>query len=99
MDMIEIIGTLTILLSLVGLSVALSFLLFFGQSRKPLARRLKLVFLSDALIYFVTALFGFWAYFEWSFSTAIALQWLRIPVLALNIIASVMLYRHYRQLK
>ncbi len=92
-------GVLTILISIVGIAVALTHFAFFSKTTAPLGRRVKYVFLTDAAIYFVTALFGFWAFLELSYEAAIVLQYIRIPILLLNIWASVRLYGHYKNIK
>ena len=98
MGLNETIGLLTILISIVGFIVAIVHARFYLKSNKQLSRRLKWVFVSDALIYFITGIFGFWAVFQGDIYSAIAYQLIRIPILLLNIIAGVRLYLTYKEM-
>lgn len=92
----ETAGIITIVISTAGLFVALSHFVFFNKSNNKLAKKIKTVFLADAMIYMITGIFGVWAYLEWSFETAIFFQYVRIPILLLNVWASWRLYKHYK---
>jgi len=93
-------GILTILISVVGGVIAFYHFAFYSKAKDiNLSQKLRLVFLSDALIYFITLMFGMWALFHWTFEAALVLHFIRIPLLMLNICASVRLYMHYKLIK
>jgi len=95
----ELAGIATILISVCGIALALTHFFFFGKSKNLLANKVKYVFLTDASIYLVTILFGLWSFLSLDNSTAVVFQYIRIPILILNIWASVRLYKHYKELK
>jgi len=97
MSLNDAIGAITIVVSIVGFIITLSHAKFYLRSHKKLSKRLKYVFLTDSLIYFITAVFGFWAIFQGDINSAIAYQIIRIPILLLNIIAGVKLYLTYKE--
>ena len=99
MNINELIGLITIGISIVGFIVAVIHARFYLKSNKKLSRRLKWVFVSDALIYFITGIFGFWAVFQGDIHSAIAYQVIRIPILLVNIIAGVRLYITYKEMQ
>ena len=98
MNLNEIIGIITIIISIVGFIVASFHAKFYFHSQKTLSRRLKWVFISDALIYLITGIFGFWAVFQGDISSAMAYQFIRVPILLLNIIAGIRLYITYKEI-
>jgi len=98
MGLNEIIGLITMVISIVGFTVAAIHAKFYFHSNKTLSKRLKWVFISDALIYLITGIFGFWAVFQGDLFSAIAYQFIRIPILLLNIIAGVKLYVTYKEI-
>jgi len=98
LDLNEAIGLITIGISVIGFFVAIVHARFYLNSNKQLSRRLKWVFVSDALIYFITGVFGFWAVFQGDIYSAIAYQVIRIPILLLNIFAGVRLYLTYKEM-
>jgi len=95
----DLVGVLTVVVSAIGLFVALAHSMFFVRSESRIASKLKFIFFTDAMIYATTLSFGLWAMFALSINTALYLQWVRIPILILNIYASLRLYSHYRQMK
>lgn len=94
----ELIGIGTILASIIGLIVTLCHVHFFHKTNLPLGRKVKFVFLTDSGIYLMTILFGFWAFLDLGFKTALTLHILRIPLILLNIYAGIQLYRVYKQI-
>ena len=98
MNINELIGLITIGIAIIGFIVSIMHARFYVKSNKKLSRRLKWVFVSDALIYFITAVFGFWAVFQGDIHSAIAYQLIRIPILLLNIFAGVRLYMIYKEM-
>ena len=94
----DITGFLTTIISIVGGIVSLYHFRFFHKGEGHLSKRLKCVFLADSLIYWITAGFGIWSFMEWSFGTAIAIQYIRLPILLFNVYACVRLYNYYRKL-
>jgi len=97
-----IVGIITILISTVGAWFAMKHFLFYNRVKTELSSRLKMVFLSDALIYIITLMFGLWAFFQWGFEVAIIFQYVRVPLLILNMVASVRLmyvYTHIKEMK
>jgi len=99
MNINEFIGLITIFVSGIGFIITIVHVRFYLRSHKVLSRRLKHVFLTDSLIYFITAVFGFWAIFQGDIESAIAYQIIRIPILLLNIIAGIRLYLAYKDIK
>ena len=99
MTMEQIVGFLTILISTIGMFIAFKHFAFYRSSDNELSKRISRVFLTDGLIYVITLAFGVWAYMAWPFDVALWMQWMRIPILILNVVASVMLFRHYQQYK
>jgi hypothetical protein len=83
------------MVSILGFVVAMTHANFYIKSTRTLSRRLKWVFLSDAFIYLITGVFGFWAVFQGDIVSAISYQLIRIPILLLNIVAGVKLYLTY----
>jgi len=98
MNLNEAIGLITMIISIVGFIVAAVHAKFYVHSTKTLSKRLKWVFISDALIYLITGIFGFWAVFQGDLFSAIAYQFIRIPILLLNISAGVRLYLTYKEI-
>jgi hypothetical protein len=95
MNINEVIGLITLMISILGFVVAITHANFYIKSPRTLSKRLKWVFLSDALIYLITGVFGFWAVFQGDIVSAISYQVIRIPILLLNIVAGVKLYLTY----
>jgi len=93
-----IIGATTTIISLAGAYLALKHYLFYRTVKEKLSSRIKFVFLTDALIYLITLAFGIWALVDYGFAVAVSLQIVRIPLLLLNIIASVRLFILYKEL-
>ena len=91
-------GVLTIIVSFIGAFVAFWHVFFYQKSKSEIAKKMKAVFFSDGLIYLITLAFGLWALYEWGYDAAIAMHVIRIPILLLNIWASVRLYNHYKEL-
>lgn len=96
---LSILGFITIFISIVGFIVAFRQFLFFRRSGEEISKRLGFVFFTDAAIYGATGFFGFLAFFhlpetEWVNGFAI-----RIPILIMNILASIRLYAHYKKLR
>jgi cell shape-determining protein MreD len=98
MDTNEVIGLITLMVSIVGFIVATVHARFYLDSHKNLSIRLKWVFISDALIYLITGVFGFWAVFQGDLYSAIVYQFVRVPILLLNIVAGVRLYLTYKEI-
>ena len=98
MGLNEIIGFITMVISIVGFTVAAIHAKFYFHSNKTLSKRLKWVFISDALIYLITGIFGYWAVFQGDITSAIAYQLIRVPILLLNIVAGVRLYITYKDI-
>lgn len=94
----NIVGTMTVSASIVGLVLALFHYKFYTRVDSKLSNALKRVFLSDALIYATTISFGVWAFFEASFGTALWLHIIRVPIILLNIVAALNLYKMYSAL-
>lgn len=95
---IDLVGVITLFISVVGFIVAIHHAKFYLGSSKKLSRRLKWVFFSDAMIYAITGVFGFWAVFQGDLTNAIIYQVLRIPILLFNIFAGIKLYLTYQTL-
>jgi len=92
----DVVGLVTIVVSAVGATLAFAHATFYRRSEKEVARKLVRVFATDGFIFSITLAFGIWAFLGLSFDQAIVLHWIRVPLLAMNIVASWSLYRHYR---
>ena len=95
-DIANISGMMTFLISIFNSGLFLTHFFFFLKSSKKMAKRIRLVFLSDVLMYAITCAFGAWAYFQWSFEVAIYIHLVRIPILLLNACAAYRLFRYYK---
>ena len=98
----EHIGTaaefLTIIFSAIGAAVALHHAKFFRGQESTLVARLKDVFFTDALVYLITLVMGVGLY--WNLNLLVKYDILIRPlVLLMNIIATIRLYKHYKQVK
>ena len=82
--------------SLVGVLISLRHAVFYRASDKSLSRKMRNVFLTDGFIYAITLTFGVWAFFGLSQHAAYIMHWVRLPLLAANIYASIRLYKHYQ---
>lgn len=87
----------TIIVSLVGIAVTFLHYTFFKTSDLPLSRRIKLVFLSDSLVYVVTFLMGVGLFYN--LSTLVHYDIIVRPfVLTLNVYATIRLFYHFRSI-
>ncbi len=94
-----IVGIITMFMSVLGMVLSTRHYLFYRRARKNiLSKRLRNVFITDAMIYGITLVFGLWALFDWGFSAAITFQIIRIPILLLNIVASYRLFILYKHM-
>lgn len=93
---LEVLGFFTVLLSFIGMIVATLHTLFFMRSTEPMAKHIKNVFMSDALIYGITFAFGAFTYFGVDPEDFATLYAIRLIFLTLNICAGIRLYHHYK---
>lgn len=89
---------LTIVVSIAGIIVALHHTHFFNRDDAGLSKRMRDVFLTDAFVYLVTLVMGVALFFNAAWLVKIDVI-IRPFVLILNVIATVRLYRHYKQVK
>ena len=98
LDVNTMIGLLTIIVSSIGVYITSKHASFFRKTDNGLGKSLKYIFTSDALIYIITLLFGVWALFDLGFAIALSLHVIRIPLLILNIMASLHILKVYRDI-
>lgn len=95
----NLLGLITIALSLLGAVVVAAHALFFHKSDKPIASRIRNVFLTDCLLYAVTFFFGLGAMLDFKSYEFWPFYLVRILIIALNIAAGVRLYQHYKEIR
>lgn len=94
-----IIGVCTVTLCLVGIFLGGLQAYFFARVKgDPLAAKLKHSFITDALIYFVTLLFGVGVYYSLSDQYYDKILYLRIGLISLDLWANYRLFSHYKNL-
>lgn len=93
----EPVELLTVFISLIGISVTYLHFHFFKTSDLPLSKRIKLVFLSDSLVYLVTFLMGIGLFFNLSALVHYDII-IRPFVLMLNVYATIRLFYHFKSI-
>lgn len=89
---------LTILVSFMGLFIGLWGFVFFSYSKKPLSRKMRFEYLTDAGVFFVTLVMGIGLYFN--LHSVIHYDVILRPlILLLNVIAGYRLIRHFISVK
>jgi hypothetical protein len=91
-------GWITLAITAGGVSVMAAHVWFFRNTKNVLGRHLRAVFLTDVLVYTVTAAFGIFLLLDLDIEHYLPLQPLRIAAFLANIWAAVRLYRHYMTL-
>lgn len=87
---------LTVIICFFGVFVSMRHYLFFHKNNKEMARKLRKVFITDALIYLITLVILSIILFKLPMQIMEYLVWIRIPVFIANIYASHRLYEHYQ---
>jgi len=87
---------LTVLISLVGMAVAIRHAMYFSNSDSRLARRIKQVFITDGAIYLVTLIMGLGLFLNMPVIVHYDVL-IRPLALVLNVYASWRLYVHYKK--
>ena len=88
----------TVMISLIGSAITFIHYRFFKTSNLTLSKRIKLVFLSDSLIYLVTFLMGIGLFFN--LSALIHYDVIVRPfVLTLNVYATIRLFYYFRSIE
>lgn len=98
MDM-NLLGLITIALSLTGAFVVGAHAIFFHKSDKPIANKIRNVFITDCLLYCITFFFGLGAVMDFKSYEFAEFYLVRILIIALNIVAGIRLYQHYKEIK
>ena len=92
-------GLVTVVISSIGAIVCMHHFKFFRGSTTVIAKRLRLVFLTDALIYISTISFGVFSYLGFTGEDFTILYVIRMIVFVVNILAAFKLYQTYRKIE
>jgi hypothetical protein len=104
---LDVVGVITIMVSTAGAVIAFMHWRFFVGNGSKLSAKLRALFLTDAIVYISTLLFGVWAWAlldildsmtsgrEELLAVRIGLYSFRILALIANIWAALRLYQHY----
>lgn len=103
MIIFSLLGLVTVLISIVGIAIAVKQAIYLAKPGGGISSKLSHVFWTDAGIYFITVIFGILAFITPWRGCIIDYQWIvaffvRLPLLAINILASWNLYQHYKMI-